>query len=278
MATATTQCDVIRDFAAAWACGLCAGRACSADSDCLEGQTCAGGACTGRPANCPAGLSPALCAVPDAANKRMALFADRYDPATAFMSETEGAILAQEERDLMTGIQADEAGLAAAYPGAAPGATTIGWQDFNYCLWNPAGTPGGAFNNRYFERNDAQSFGMKPVYPVGGALAEGTLWPFPKASPVPLAADYVANPDLVVIFIFVLLVVILAILLFKARRSAASAAARAAARAAESAAEGAAAAAEAYPDPTQKCRQYAEAMEAQGFDMGYYRQRCGLGP
>ncbi len=278
----TTQCDIIRDFAAAWNCGLCASRACKTNGDCLSGQTCSSGACTGRPSGCPAALSTALCAIPDAANKKMLLFEDQYNPMNIFMSAADKAALQQEEKNLLTGIQQDEAGIAAAYPGVPASVASISWPDFNYCLWNPSGSPGGAYNNKYFERNDAQGFGMKPPYPLGGSFAQGSIWKPPKASPVPLTVDYAMNPDLAVIVIFALLVIIFAVLIYSAYKSAKAKPYREeqqkeAERAKLEATDPYRGTAfESYPDPQAKCRAYVESMEAQGYDMSYYRKQCGL--
>lgn len=210
---AATQCDIIRDFAAATECGLCSARSCRTTTpDCLPGQTCEGGVCMGRPSGCPAVLSPALCAVPGAANKRMLLFATQYSPANLVEGAEDRAIRQQIERDLQTGIQSAESGLAAAYPGAAPGATRISWPDFEYCLWNPTGAPGGPFSRKYFGRIDAESFGMQPTYPIGHSLAQGSVWKYPRASPLPMTVDYLMNPDLATILIVAFLVLVIAAL------------------------------------------------------------------
>ena len=260
MASPPTKCDIIRDFSAAAACGLC----------------------TGNPVNCPPGLPSALCGIPQAANNRMALFVDKYNPSNIFMSAADRAQLAQEERNYLSGIQSVETGIQAAYPNAPAGAASIGWPDLNYCLWNKTGTPGGPNNNKYFERNDAQNFGMNPAYPVGGTVAQGALWQPPKTSPLPLTVDYVMNPDLAVIALFAILVIIFAVLVYlsyqgKKRAPLLAEERRAAARRQLEAADPFRGTAfESYPDPQEKCRQYVEAMEARGFEMGYYRQQCGL--
>jgi type II secretory pathway pseudopilin PulG len=148
-----------------------------------------------------------VCAVPGAANKRMLLFATQYSPANLLMSAEDRAVRAQVESDLETGIASAEDGLAAAYPAGTP--TDISWPDFEYCLWNTTGAPGGPFGNKYFGRNDAESFGMSPDYPIGKTLASGTVWKYPRASPLPTTVDYLMNPDLAVVAIlaFILLVV-----------------------------------------------------------------------
>jgi uncharacterized protein YxeA len=126
---------------------------------------------------------------------------------------------------------------------------------------------------------------MNPVYPVGGAIAKNAIWKAGKAeSPVPLAVDYVMNPDLFAILLFALLVIIFAALIWKAWKSA-----KAAPYIAEKKKEAErerleesdpfrGSAFESYPDPQAKCRAYVEAMEQQGYDMTYYRDKCGLPP
>jgi hypothetical protein len=255
--SAPTRCDVIRDFAAAWECGLCSARPCANSDGCRAGQTCVAGLCVGRPANCPAGVTPAVCGIPNAANKKLMLFADHYSPANMFKGEMGRLSLRQEERNLQSGIRTVEEGLAAAYPTAAPAATRVAWPDFNYCLWNPTGAPGGPFGHKYFGRTDAQSFGMKPVYPIGGGHALGAVWKYPKQSPVPMSVDYVMNPDLATIVAFAFIVALFGALFYRAHRSAGR------------------------PPPGEdaaraRCRSYVEKMEASNFDMDAYRVRCGL--
>jgi type II secretory pathway pseudopilin PulG len=207
-----------------------------------------------------------------------------YNPSNAFVSAADRAVLAQSERNYVSAIQNSETQLAAAYPTAPAAATNVSWPDLEYCLWNTDGSPGGPFNNRYFERNDAQTFGLNPTYPIGGALLQGTLWP-PSAgagSPVPLWVDYVMNPDLAAILVFALLVIIFAVLMWKTYRATKNAPRIAAQkREAERARLEAAdpyrnTAFESYPDPQAKCRNYVASMEAQGYDMGYYKKMCGL--
>lgn len=279
----TTKCDIVRDMVAATTCGLCTSKACKATADCPDGQVCQGGTCVGRPALCPPGLSAAVCAIPEAANVRMALFANRYSPASAFAKGANKAERTLEERDYVTAIQKAELDLAAAYPGAPSPATNISWPDMEKCLWTKGGSKAGAYNNVYFRRNDLASFGMKPRYPVGGAAAKGVVWR-QDASPLPTAVDYVANPDLAVILVFVFLVIVFAALIYAAykRKKRANAEASfvkdAERRALEENDPYQGTKFESYPDPTAKCRAYVEAMEAQGYSMGYYRQQCGLPP
>ena len=258
---ATTKCSIIRDTATAMQCGLC----------------------SGKPVGCPASVPAAVCSVPSAANDSMSLFAARYNPSNLFLSAADKTALTQEEKNYQSGIQASATQLAAAYPNAAPGATTITWPDFERCLWTPQGLPGGPFNNKYFMRNDVQTLGMQPTYPIGKTFAQGVLWKnMQHPSPVPVSVDYVMNPDLAVIIIFALLVIIFAVLIWQAYRDAKSAPYRAEQKKEaerqklEAADPFKGTAFESYPDPQAKCREYVEAQEAQGYDMAYYRQRCGL--
>jgi len=257
---AATKCDIIRDMVAATTCGLCESPACQRNRDCPAGQTCEGGACIGRPAACRATLSPAVCSIPGAANAKMALFADVYDPRSLFSTDRRKQL---EEADYVTAIRETELGLATAYPLSPPAATNISWPDFQRCLWNPAGQKGGPFNNVYFGRNDLNAFGMSPTYPVGGSTASGVIWAPPKVSPLPVAVDYVANPDLatIVIIVFVLLILV-AILIGVARSRKAN----------ELTAE------DSLTPKARECLEYVRAMEARGYDMLSYRQKCGLGP
>jgi hypothetical protein len=256
----TTKCDILRDMTAAIQCGLC----------------------TGSPIACPAGLPAVLCGIPNAANNRMALFADKYNPMNLFLDAADRKVLRQTEQNLVAGIQTTEQGLRTAYPGAPPEAVQIAWPDLQYCLWNKEGRRGGPFSNVYFGRDDAQAFKMIPTYPVGGTLAQGALWPPPKTSPVPLIVDYVANPDLAVILIFALLVIVFAVLVWVAFNQKKKAPFRseqereAERKRLEATDPFRGTAFESYPDPLAKCRTYVESMEQQGYDMAYYRQQCGL--
>jgi len=212
----------------------------------------------------------------------MSLFADQYNPANLFASAADKANPALTERIYVSQIQAAEQALAGAYPGAAPGATSIGWPDFEECLWTPSGAKSGPFNNVYFGRDDLQTFGMAPTYPIGGTFAQGAIWKPPKASPVPVAVDYVMNPDLAVILIFALLVIIFAVLLYRAYKDTKAAPFKAQQRKdlerqrLEETDPYRGTAFESYPDPQARCRTYVESMEAQGYDMSYYRKQCGL--
>ena len=279
-----SKCDIIRDAVAAAACGLCNPRACGPGGACPAGQTCTGGMCVGRPAACPEGLSTALCGVPGAANARMALFSDQYDPVNLFAGAARRAETTLAERIRVTQLRATERAVAGAYPGAAPGAARISWPDYEACLWTPSGAKAGPFGNVYFRRNDLQAFGMAPTYPVGGVFAQGAVWRPPKASPLPVAVDYAMNPDLAAILLFAFFVVLLAALLYRAYRDTKAGPERARRRAElarqrlEAADPYRGTAFESYPDPQARCRAYVEAMEAQGFGMGYYRRRCGLPP
>jgi len=268
----TTRCDIIRDAATANSCGMC------------EAIT----ATPARPvpAGCAAGgaVPPAaVCSVPGAANTRMKLFGVQYSPGNLFESTADRAARTLIEKNYLTGIQAAEAALAVAYPDAAPGATAIGWPDFERCLWDRAGAPRGSNNNVYFGRDDLMQMGMVPSYPLGGAFAENSIWKAGAApSPLPVSVDYGMNPDLFAILMFALLVAVFAALLWAARKSAKWAPYLAqkkkdAERARLEASDPYRGSAfESYPDPQAKCRAYVEAMEQQGYSMAYYRQRCGL--
>ncbi len=260
MSAPVSKCDVIRDFIAASNCGLC----------------------TGGPSNCPPGLTKALCGIPQAANNRMYLFADKYNPSNLFMGSADLAQLRQEEMNYASGIQAVEQGIQASYPGLGAGGAAISWPDFNACLWNKNGKPGGPNSNIYFGRDDVQELGMSPAYPIGGTLAQGYIWPPPRVSPFPATVDYISNPDFIAIFMFVFLVILLAVLVYTTYRAKKMAPILEDRRRQQERQRLEAtdpyrgSAFESYPDPAAKCRAYVEAMEARGFAMNAYRQACGL--
>lgn len=256
----TTKCDIIRDMAAVLNCGLCEGKPTS---------------------NCPAGVSPVVCSIPSIANDRMELAALVYNPANILPENK--AVFSLSKQNYATAIQNSETELGAAYPDAEKGATSVSWPDLEYCLWNLQGTPAGTASNVYFGRKDALDFGMVPPYPVGGTFAQGSIWkPGKKQSPVPLTLDYIANPDLIVIIIFTILVIIFAVLIWKTYQRARGAPRRAeqqreaVRRRLEASDPYQGTAFESYPDPLAKCRNYVETMESQGYNMTYYRQKCGL--
>jgi hypothetical protein len=194
----SSRCDIVRDMVAATTCGLCSGGPSPMDQ-----------VGPGTPSGCAAGLSPAVCGIPGAANARMALFADE-------LRLTGGAARALEMRDYTDAIRANEIALAAAYPAVPSPQTSVSWPDFERCLWNPAGGKGGPFGNVYFARDDLQSLGMAPTYPLGGDTAAGAVWAPPRASPLPVAVDYLANPDLAAILVFAFLVLLFAALMLGA--------------------------------------------------------------
>jgi hypothetical protein len=242
MAAATSRCDIIRDFERAAACGLCAAAPGAAPPPaCAEG---------GAPP--PA----AVCAIPGAANARMRLFASRYAPASMFEGPVARLVRTREEQNFMATIAKAEAGLRAAYPGAPAAAAEVGWADFDACGVAAGGGPA-------LGRAAALAGGMSPPYPLGGKLLAGKLWKT-KPAPVPLAADYLMNPDLFVVVVVLLLVTLVAALVQRllaarrARRVAAAAAARPRAQAA--------------------CRAWVESQELRGAEMGVYRAQCGLPP
>jgi hypothetical protein len=259
-----SKCEIIRDMTAAIDCRLC-------------------GSAGAPPAGCPAGLTPALCDIPAAANDRMALFASRYDPAALFERGAAAAVRAQIERNYATAIAANETQLAAAYPGAPD--LRIAWPDFERCLRSPDGSPSGAFNNRYFGRDDCAALGMQPVYPLGKAFAQGAIWKAgKKPSPIPLAVDYIANPDLATILVVLFIVLVLIALLWKASRDVRRAPflkAEAQYRARLARAQRVAAHGRPAPppgrDPAEVCAAYVAAQEARGYDASQYREICGLG-
>lgn len=233
MAAALTRCDVVRDARAAVACGLCEARTCAADADCRPGQACVTGACRGRPAGCPAGAPAEVCTAPTTANKRLLLYASRRDPRRLF--ERGAARLARQgaEAAYSAGIAAAEARLAAAYGGAPPEAVAVGWEHVDGCLVDPSGAPATrtlpaadgrpvAVTRRYLDRADAALMGMQAAPALGGTTATGSLWRWPRVSPLPLAADYLANPDLfALVLLAMLLAALLAAVLIARRRAAA---------------------------------------------------------
>jgi hypothetical protein len=270
-----TKCDIIRDTGKAFTCGMCA--AITAGNS--------------APSGCSSPTMPpppeVACSVPNAANARLNLFEKRYSPANLFESATNKAIRQNTEKTLQTIIQKNESELAAAYPGAAPGATKIAWPDFERCLWNKSGDGGGNGNNIYFKRIDLeQTMGMAPKYPIGKAHAQGSIWKSPKTnpSPLPVSVDYLMNPDLFVIVMFAFLVIVFAALMWAASKSLKKAPYLAQQKKdaerqrleANDPYRGSDF--ESYPDPQAKCRAYVESMEQQGYSMDYYRTKCGLPP
>jgi hypothetical protein len=268
----STKCDIIRDVGMANSCGMCTALAAKPPNP--------------IPAGCTVGgRTPpqAACLVAPTANTRMQLFDEQYSPANLFEDAADKAARTLIEKNYLTGIQTTEAALAAAYPGAAPGATTISWPDLQLCLWNTTGAKGGSNNNVYFKRNDMMQMGMQPSYPVGGAFAENSIWKSGATpSPVPVSVDYAMNPDLFAILMFALLVIIFAVLIWSAWKSAKKAPYLAEQKKdadRQRLEEGdpfKGTAFESYPDPQAKCRAYVDSMEQQGYDMSYYRTQCGL--
>jgi len=220
------------------------------------------------------------------ANKRMNNFADLYSPADLFENADDKQERTTEERDYLTGIQNTELSLAAAYPGAAPGATSISWLDVERCLWDTSGNKGGSNGNMYFKRNDMDLMGFKPDYPLGGAFAKNSIWKTPesKPSPVPTIVDYIMNPDLFVIVMFALLVIIFAALMWMAQQTTKKQPylndlkREADRQRLEENDPFKGTAFETYRDPNAKCRTAIDKGEMQGLDMSLYRKQCGFPP
>jgi hypothetical protein len=177
----TSKCDVVRDAARAAFCGMC-GR---------DGPP---------PAGCGSPPPPAAaCRVPTAANLRMRAAREAWGwPGDLVRVRT-------LENYRLAIADADRA-VAEAYPRVADSA--VSWGDVDACLWDPAGYPGGPNGNVYFSRADAAGvLGMQPTHLVGGDALAGLFWA-PGTSPVPLAFDRLANPDLfaAAVIAFILLV------------------------------------------------------------------------
>ena len=149
------------------------------------------------------------CSIPRAANDKMYLFADLYSPTSLFIDRT------QEEIIYEYGINAPRNALSKKYPSAD---VSIDWSDFERCLWNEDGRPGGPFNNIYFGRGDLMMFGMVPDYPLGGKLASGLIWRAPNYSPLPVFVDYIMNPDLAALVLLFILITVVSLLFWRAKR------------------------------------------------------------
>ena len=272
---ATTKCDIIRDVGNANICGLCT--AISKSNPTPQG-------CTVNGVVPPA----AACKAVSAANARMRLFATQYSPANLFEDSGAKAARLQAGKNYSAIIQDAETALNAAYPVAAPGATSITWPDLELCLWDPTGTKGGPNNNVYYNRDDLMFLGMAPPYPVGGGFAEDLLWPAGgPGSPAPVVIDYLINPDLFAILMFALLVIVFGVLILVAWKSAKNAPyialkkKEAERQALEANDPYKGTEYEAYPDPYKKCRAYISKLEAMGYSdeaLAGERQRCGMSP
>ena len=216
-----------------------------------------------------------VCYIPNAANKRMYLFASKYSPMNILESSNNKEIRTQEEADFEGEIQDSETALASAYPSTSPSNFRITWPDVELCLQNKSGEKG-LDGNRYFNRKSALDMGMSPQYPLGKSTAENAIWK-KKPSPLPLTIDYLMNPDLFVIVMFALVVLIFAVILsvswYKSKK-----AADLVKQQQEKELEKKLAAP--YPKTPEgikeKCKEYVEAMEQRGYDMSYYKSYCGL--
>jgi len=134
---------------------------------------------------------------------------------TVFDDELDAQIRVQKLSIYRGIIERSRADLAEAYPYAEPGATDITWPDFQSCLWNASGAPGGVYNNIYYGRRDVQQIGMTPTYLIGGTFAEKTIWG-DSVPPIPMTSDYIANPDLFTIIVIVFLIIVAGVLLWSA--------------------------------------------------------------
>ena len=181
-----TKCDIIRDYASANMCGLCV-----TNSD---------GSQRAAPSSC-GDIPRAVCGIPAAANAKMYILGQTFFAKNTSVNTDEINIYKKIISDCDTGLT------------AAYGFGDISWPDFQNCLWNTNGSPGGTNQNKYFTREDILELGMNPSHPVGGTAAAGKLWPA-ATSPLPVSVDYIANPDLFAIMLIILLVCIAGVLIY----------------------------------------------------------------
>jgi hypothetical protein len=254
-----TRCDIIRDAMHA-----------QADGKCADPNT-----------------PPPECVAMGLATQRDMYFRTQYDPST-LLSKDKRLVRTKTLQALQTGITDKEQQLRAKYGPNAP--VNIAWRDFPLCLWNKDGSKYGAFGNKYIKRDDMNLAGYKPQPLAGGQALAGSFLKKPNTnppistSPMPVWLDRVLNPNLMLIFIFVLLVIIFAVLVYKAQQWKKKAPERTQAaydkerdtfekddpyRGSKF---------ESYPDPTKQVRQYIELQEASGYDMAAYRKMYSLPP
>lgn len=227
----------------------------------------------------PTAANAGVCAIVDRANAASRYAQQKYGLG-AFLTASGRQLRQSQMRAFASQEQTAEEKIRAEFGAKAP--TDITWSDFPQCLETPTGAPG-ADLRKYFGRQALYQMGYQPRPAVGGDAFWGQL-PSQLTDRVPIGADVFLNPDLMVLFCFVLLVLVFAVLTWSAVQWKRQAPQRArAARAAEKAEIEAhdPFAGTAFPTagpPPSAAEQIAEEYEAQGTDMSQWRKAQGLPP
>ncbi len=239
----------------------------------------AGAAARMRSGVCTGEAPPPDCYVTDLATKRDMYLRTKYSPV-GLLSGTARDIRNKELAILQTSLDLDLAHIREKYGAAAP--AQISWNDFTDCLWNPDGSPGGPYGNQYYGRADLASLGYQPQPLVGATAFQGQLPP-KLTNAIPIWVDRILNPDLAVVFLFVLLVAVFAILVYRSYVWTQHAPERA--RAAKEALRVEkekddpyrGTSFESYPaDPNAKWQQLIPRYEKEGYCMESYRKKWGM--
>ena len=184
----TSKCKIVQDHYGARMCGTCD-----------DTNTCS-----------DKSLSTALCRIPNAANAKMAMIAPRFSPLQIFDGDVDAKVRALTVKNLKTAITNLHDDLTGAYPDAEPGAVDITWADIAQCKKLGSGT-------KKYGRDGALELGMDPKYPIGGKFAINTLWT-PDNNPIPIAVDYIMNPDLFTIIVLMFIVIIFGVVVLGPHR------------------------------------------------------------
>jgi len=139
----------------------------------------------------------------------MAIVVPRFSPLQIFDDEIDANIRKLKVENLNNSITNKRDKLNDAYPDAQPGAVDITWADIAKC--KKLG------DTELIGRHGVLKIGMKPTYPIGGKFAQDKVWT-PDNNPIPIAVDYIMNPDLFTIIVFMLLVIIFGVIVWGPRR------------------------------------------------------------
>jgi hypothetical protein len=236
------------------------------------------GAAVAMRANACAGDAPEVdCYVTDTATKRDMLFRTKYSPAGLLS----GSAVRNKELEVLQGdIAANSSRLRSKYGDAAP--VNAGWVDFTRCLWNADGSRGGPHGNVFFDRDDLVALGYQPQPLFAVSALKGRL-PSSLTRRVPVWFDRIFDPDLAVVFLFLVVAALLVTILFKVHRWSKGKVAREAAakeftrRRLEASDPFRGTRFESFPaDPDDRWRRLVPAYEAEGYCMEDYRKKLGM--
>ena len=265
---ATSACDIVRDaLSKAGQCACDGSEASKALAQCtVDGKLLAG--------------PPAACSVFNLAGRRDLYFKTQYSPADLLAGDA--TVRQKVLANIGASIDQNRAAVLAAYGPDAPVDDITYWR-MQRCLASKDGRAG-AFGNTYIDRQTLQaqaSYAPQPV--IGGRLLEGRVPPA-LTRLLPVAADRIMNPSLMMAVILIIVLAVLWVLVLKVRKGhgdayAAGVRARVAAEEKANLDNPFGYLGSPYVvDKKDEAREKVLEYEARGYDMSAYREKLGMPP